>query len=166
MRRRCLCKFCLAGNGIPEYWRNRESNPYLKREWPGYVVGPEMSRYGIREVAPGAAGEDGVYFLFNGDTLAYVGKSVSIASRIAQHRISGRPFTHYGWVCIPGDLTGPMEVAYIHALTPHGNALVEPPVFLQHEEIVEAIQRRWKSVPETPPTPGVEQHVDAEHTGT
>lgn len=138
-------------------WR-LPSNPYLGREWPQYVVGPDMTRYS--EPPPGAG--IGVYFLFNADALTYVGQSTSITHRVGQHRRGGRPFTAMGFVNVPGDLVLAMEIAYIHALAPPGNAFFEPPPFMQHDWIVEAITERWGIVPQPPATPGEPSGPNAE----
>lgn len=46
----------------------------------------------------------GVYLLFLGRQLVYVGRSRNCAARIAQHRTNGRPFDHYQITpCSPAD---------------------------------------------------------------
>lgn len=115
------------------------SNRYLAREWPQYIVGPDMERF-----APPPKGvECGVYFLFDADQLVYIGQSVYVGQRLYQHHLAGRSFTHFGFVAVPGDLIHGVEIAYIHALRPPLNRTIEAPMYMQHDKIVAAISERW-----------------------
>lgn len=118
-------------------------HPYLAREWRQYLVGRDLRRfdYTMRR------GTSGVYFLFVGDDLTYIGQSQQIATRVKQHRRCGRPFTSYGFVDVPGDVAEAVEIAYIHALKPSGNGFIDSPKFYQHYEMVETIKRLWENVP-------------------
>lgn len=63
----------------------------------------------------------GVYILFDGEEVAYVGKSMNVFSRIASHQEKGRRFTHYSVVpCLREELDG-LEQKYITKLKPTQN---------------------------------------------
>jgi hypothetical protein len=135
---------------IDYYAPRREFNAYLLREWPRYVVGPDMPRF----TDPRHGATTGVYFLFNGNDVVYIGQSASCRGRVEQHRRNGRPFTEFGSIEVPPDLMLAVEIAYIHALKPVSNTLMQPPPFHGHDELVAAIHERWKSVPLLKAMPG------------
>lgn len=120
----------------------RQSNPYLAKEWQSYLVGPDMKKH---TKLSGQASGGGVYFLFVRGQLTYIGESMSIIGRLAQHRRCGRHFTSYGFVNVPGDLRWSMETAYLHALHPPENTSFPEPIYLQHDRIVQAIMERWNA---------------------
>lgn len=120
----------------------RQSNRFLAKEWQSYIVGPDMQKH--TQLADHASG-GGVYFLFVRGQLTYIGESMSIIGRLAQHRRCGRHFTSYGFVNVPGDLRRSMETAYLHALHPPENNSFPEPIYLQHDRIVQAIMERWNA---------------------
>ena len=63
----------------------------------------------------------GIYFLYNGDELIYIGQSRSILSRIGQHVKGGKSFDSYTFVeCDEEDLDS-MEAGYIKHYHPSMN---------------------------------------------
>lgn len=135
-----------------------EWNAYLAKEWRRYVVGPDVPRYRSVEDITAAPG---VYFVFHASALTYVGMSFSVRTRLLQHRQHGRPISECAMVSVEPDLLAPVELAYIHALRPPGNRLIEPPRVHQHFDLFDAIQALW-SVPQGAPTPGDTAAVNAE----
>lgn len=117
-------------------------NPYLLKEWRSFIVGPDMPRHDRTDDR--SLVMSGVYFLFDGDALVYVGQSCYIASRISQHRHAWRPFTTWGAVPVPGDLLTHVETAYIRTLRPPQNTMIPPPRDPTHERMVEAIDAAWR----------------------
>ena len=67
----------------------------------------------------------GVYFLFHGSTLMYIGKSLHVHERIAKHmrdRVFG--FDAYTIVAAPKSQIGDLEARYIRALSPTFNKMM------------------------------------------
>lgn len=63
----------------------------------------------------------GIYILFDGDMVVYVGQSRNVLSRLASHASKGRAFTSYYVIpCLVENLDR-MERHYIDALSPPGN---------------------------------------------
>jgi excinuclease UvrABC nuclease subunit len=82
----------------------------------------------IEASAANYAGMAGIYFLFKGKDLVYVGQSVDVYARLRHHRGGG--FKYDAWwdrwamiECQRGELDA-MENAYILALRPRYNQLV------------------------------------------
>lgn len=72
--------------------------------------------------------DPGVYFLFDGDELQYVGQAKAIYRRLQQHKYPWRPaltpnpwFTHYSAIWVPHEFLNCLEMLYIHKLTPPRN---------------------------------------------
>lgn len=126
---------------LPSDAHQRTSNPYLSREWDGYLALPDMPRYTPSQ-RPG--GGSAVYFLFGRTgALKYVGQTMSIRSRIEQHVRNGRTFSTWGFVEVPADLLTHVETAYIDALRPKDNRGLSAPKVLQHEAMVHSIRSAW-----------------------
>lgn len=63
----------------------------------------------------------GIYILFSGDKVTYVGQSKNVIKRIASHADKGRPFDSYHVIpCLPCDLEE-TERYYIDLLSPPEN---------------------------------------------
>lgn len=79
----------------------------------------------VRRAAKTYSRTSGVYFLFKGDDLVYVGQSVDVHARLKHHRGAGFLYTQW-WdrvaviECAPRRLEA-MENAYILALKPRFN---------------------------------------------
>lgn len=63
----------------------------------------------------------GVYFLFQQDTLSYVGSSANVRNRIGDHRCKGRAFDRFAAVKARPDILTALEAIYISVLSPPGN---------------------------------------------
>lgn len=124
-------------------------DPHLSTAWRRLVVGRDMPRYDRLEDR--SLFYTGVYFLFDGDALQYVGQSGYIAGRIRQHRHTWRPFTSWGAVEVPHDLLSHLETAYIRALRPPQNTLIPPARDPLHDRIVDAIHAAWRVSAKAPP---------------
>jgi hypothetical protein len=61
----------------------------------------------------------GVYFLVKGDKVVYVGQSVNVYSRIAQHQ--DKDFDRFAFVACDKGLLDNLESLYIHVLKPELN---------------------------------------------
>lgn len=135
-----------------------QSNPYLAKEWPKYVLGPDAEKH-----ESARACVSGVYLLFSADgDLVYVGQSEYVGQRIQQHRASGRKFATFAWVEVPSGLLQAVEAAYIHALRPTQNAFIPDPVYMQHDRIKHAILDRWARSASTTSTEVGRSQVNAE----
>lgn len=63
----------------------------------------------------------GVYILYNGEEITYVGKSMNVLVRLASHASKGRAFTAYSVIpCLPDDLDA-VETELINRLKPPQN---------------------------------------------
>ena len=67
--------------------------------------------------------ESGVYFLIDNNEVVYVGQSVNIYARIAQH--TDKRFTHYAVIPCQPESLNKLESLYIHLLTPRLNGSYE-----------------------------------------
>lgn len=61
----------------------------------------------------------GIYALFDGHELVYIGQSVNVNSRVAQH--SGKHFTHAAYIAVPVEKLDEMERALLNLFTPRLN---------------------------------------------
>lgn len=97
---------------IPDDWFAANIYEFLY-SWDHVVQ--EALPYKINE-GPWAAG---IYFLLNGSTITYVGKSVEILKRLNDHRKKGWEFDRY-WCFggIPELYIEYVEAFYIHVFTP------------------------------------------------
>lgn len=123
-------------------------NPYLLKQWRAFIVGPDMPRYD-RYDSPSRT--DGVYFLFEGEDLLYVGQSTFVMKRIEQHRNSWRPFSHWGCLHVPGNLLKIVETAYIRVLRTPQNRYVPPQCEPPSDLLEEAILDAWRVSAKTEP---------------
>jgi len=64
----------------------------------------------------------GVYFLYQGEDVVYVGQSVTIASRVGWHT-EEKAFDSYAWIAVPEELLDAVERHYIELLKPPLNKL-------------------------------------------
>jgi hypothetical protein len=119
------------------------ANLYLWDNFLAYLVGPEMDRFERAVARTDMRVAEGIYFLFDGDELVYVGQSVYITERIRQHIRKRTPFTHFGSIDVPWSLSLSVEIAYIHALRPRLNRRYEDPVYSHHDMMVDGILKRW-----------------------
>lgn len=65
----------------------------------------------------------GVYFLFRGDLIVYVGKSTDIISRIASHRKSKKAFDTYSFIEASESEMDALETVYINKFWPEYNKM-------------------------------------------
>jgi hypothetical protein len=66
-------------------------------------------------------GATGVYFLLDGDEVVYVGQSVNIYKRIAEHK--DKKFDRFAYLPCARDALDKLESIYIHVLQPKLNGL-------------------------------------------
>jgi len=78
-----------------------------------------LREHQIAKAAAPWARATGVYFLLLGDEVVYVGQSVNIHARIAQH--TGKTFDRYAYVPCLADQLDVLESLYIHCLQPKLN---------------------------------------------
>ena len=122
---------------------------YMDKAWRRYVKPLESLTYYTREGLLSDETEEmaGVYFLFKGD-LRYVGMSLGIKCRAMQHIWRGRhDFDLVGILSIDHnemDLMPMVEMAYICATLPPGNAKFGPISWAGHERMVRIIRRLWR----------------------
>jgi excinuclease UvrABC nuclease subunit len=70
----------------------------------------------------------GIYFLFDGDEIVYIGKSINIESRVVNHRGQGeKEFDSYSFVEVHDELLrNHLEAYYIYTVSPKYNSVVPP----------------------------------------
>lgn len=125
---------------------------YLNGGWRDYLAGPDMER--TKKYMPHPTATSGVYFLFRGDDLLYVGLSVQVTTRTQEHakRSWNVPFDNYGAISVPERLLRNVETAYIYSLYPPENTNYAPATAPNHDEMVTEIRRIWSRQP--PPQAG------------
>lgn len=99
----------------------------------------------------------GVYFLFRGGALIYIGRSRDMVRRVASHRTNGREFDKWSFMPLPEDETATIEAALIRSLNPEQNTM--------HRHRVAA--QLPPPEPETPSAPSYREQcfADAERIG-
>jgi hypothetical protein len=91
--------------------------------WPDWIIRPTDEKLtNIRE----APNDAGIYGWYSGDgDLMYIGRSIAIATRLQQHRMSTMFFggdpVFYSYRLVPYQLIGAVEVAHIDTLDPPEN---------------------------------------------
>jgi len=73
--------------------------------------------------------QSGIYFLFMGNDLMYVGKSINAQSRIQQHKDNGRVFDGWSFVAVPEIFLEDVERNYITKFTPPENVRILQPAY-------------------------------------
>jgi hypothetical protein len=76
----------------------------------------------ILSLSKRVAAKTGIYFLINNDEIVYVGQSIDIDHRVAQHRLQGhRKFARWAWVpCLKSQLRA-LERTYLDYFLPAWN---------------------------------------------
>lgn len=69
---------------------------------------------------PDGIGGSGIYALFNGETLVYIGQAINVMKRLAAHTET-KDFTHAAFVSVPRDLLNEVERGLINAYLPRLN---------------------------------------------
>jgi hypothetical protein len=115
-----------------------------------WVLSPDAPHMLIDDInyAPTVSG---VYALSDEDgMLLYIGKSLSIQTRMAQHYWAmtlrhGKRFARFSWLEVPPFALQGVEVAHIHALLPPLNILLESPVWAGHKALTQRVSDVWES---------------------
>lgn len=69
----------------------------------------------------------GLYFLFDGEELVYVGQSNNAYRRISEHRKYGRVFQRFAFLAVPDPAERDrLEAAYIQKFSPKYNGAMPP----------------------------------------
>lgn len=68
----------------------------------------------------------GVYFLIQGDEIVYVGQSLDIMARIAQHRNNGKVFSKFTYIQVAPEHLDDVETEYIVRFWPKYNGDLLP----------------------------------------
>lgn len=110
--------------------------------WMPYMVGNDVP---IVPAGTDHPVEAGVYFLFTeGKGLIYIGLTLNLNMRTAQHTWGGKRIGYVGAVDVPLEWLRMVETAYIHALDPPLNkVLTRPPHRGIHDRMVAVIRRLW-----------------------
>lgn len=86
------------------------------------IVAEKQITISVHRAPPHAPG---IYFLFDGDEVVYVGQSsCNIRGRISDHmgNDSQKPFTHYGWIVLPTEEVQTAEDEAIMRYRPRHNS--------------------------------------------
>jgi len=78
-----------------------------------------LTREQIVETSLPWARSTGVYFLIDADEIVYIGQSVNVYARIAQH--SDKTFDRYAYIPCEADVMDRLESLYIHCFRPRMN---------------------------------------------
>lgn len=65
----------------------------------------------------------GIYFLIENDTIVYIGQSIDIMWRVAEHRKQGKSFDRFAMIPIPAPWLDRIERLYVRALEPRDNKI-------------------------------------------
>ena len=69
----------------------------------------------------------GIYFLFNEDSLIYIGQAKNVHTRVEQHYAErSKEFTLFSWLLVPENDLNEVEASYIAAYAPPLNRSVPP----------------------------------------
>jgi hypothetical protein len=109
------------------------------RHW---ILSPECQRVPNHEQHAGCA-VPGIYALFNGPRLVYIGMSANVGLRLRGHYMSEKLYSHTAFMPIPDYAFKAMEAAHIHALSPPLNARYEPSSWHGHFSMVKMIRTAW-----------------------
>lgn len=108
------------------------SRPYQSRFFDPIEMGLEDPTE-IRSRASRIEKVSGVYFLFDGDELVYVGESGDIYGRVQSHRAvaqtGGKKFDHAAFMEYPAEQRKKVEASYIRKYRPKYNFVHKPWVF-------------------------------------
>ncbi len=109
----------------------REWRIWLQHNWkPLHQTLDEISARKVKYALNDGSGylqnmgpnESGVYFLFDGDELMYIGKATSINRRLYRHFDGNSfPWRNVSWIEMPQECAEEVEHYYIHALNPPMN---------------------------------------------
>jgi hypothetical protein len=96
---------------------------WLERDWRSFCHGPEDV---LQRALPWQDVGDvhGVYLLFDGRQLVYIGEAINAAQRLPAHRKGGKVFDRAWAFEVPDLFRKQMEAAWIFALDPYYNAKV------------------------------------------
>jgi len=123
----------------------------LLTTWAQHILRPAVERVDAWLFAGHPADQGpGIYGLFDGERLIYVGKSARLASRLQQHQTAmkyarGQDYTSYACIAVPEDLCGHIEIAHIHALEPKNNRQYKPGRWDHHDDLVGLIKEAWSA---------------------
>lgn len=103
----------------------QRTTPTGRRSLPGRVVANSRLIGGVEaigEVDPGTVQPlIGVYLLMHRGALIYIGSSLHMPNRVAQHRANGRPFDKVHFIATKANERGLLEQTLIRALHPSQN---------------------------------------------
>ena len=121
---------------------------YLLKNWREFVVRPQdMRRYKTSELSS-TLFCGGLYFLYLGDELRYIGKSVQLGQRLSKHAYQ-RHMDFDSFSVLEIDVPDAahflehVEHAYIHALTPPENMSYLARGFKNEEKMRQMIREAW-----------------------
>lgn len=102
----------------------------------------------------------GLYFLFMGQELVYIGKSIDVYSRIYTHRNNGVDFDSAKFTEIKDDDTRDFfEIKMIWDLRPKYNlSIIDPKVYLDNKNKEEVVENSNKIEVQNVPTDHIEQY--------
>lgn len=117
------------GSHLKDYGQSKH-HWFVKNKWRFRVSLESLLAWRVPLVLDEIQGGCGVYFLFLGERLQYVGQSKNIQYRLSQHLYSMRPafpladwFDSFAAIWVPRDFLDTVEGYYIHVLKPPRNDL-------------------------------------------
>lgn len=124
--------------------------PPASRDWRDYILKPDATKYDL--VGDHPTSVIGIYGLYSGDELLYIGKSTGVCHRIYAHKLAMRrgAQANFGAYCcleVPLEMLADVEKAHIAALYPPRNfTLVLGALCGWHDDMVAAIKKTWNVV--------------------
>lgn len=109
------------------------------RHW---ILSPECERVPCHEQHEGCY-VSGIYALFNGARLAYIGMSACVGLRLRSHYMSEKQYSHTAFMQIPDYACKAIEAAHIHALIPPLNERYYLSGWRGHLPMVKMIRTAW-----------------------
>lgn len=112
------------------------------RDCAPWVLQPDCIRVPLHEPHP-VGSAVGLYALFKGEKLVYIGRSSNIGNRVRQHYMGEKLYDSYACLEVPDYAYKAIEAAHIRALNPPLNAKYEPSTWPGHGEMVAVIRASW-----------------------
>jgi len=109
------------------------------RHW---ILSPECPRVRNHEQHEGCY-VPGIYALFSGERLAYIGMSACVGLRLRSHYMSEKQYSHTAFMPIPDYACKAIEAAHIHALIPPLNDRYYLSGWHGHSPMVKMIRAEW-----------------------
>lgn len=107
-----------------------------------WVLTRRTPRVQIHQNHPDAAAS-GIYGLFNGGRLVYIGKATNMGARLRRHYMGEHIYDSYACLQLPEHAYSDIEAAHIRALNPPYNRKHEPSAWTGNAAMVALVKAAW-----------------------